>query len=181
MGENQDQSLLECSPEEYVHYKRWYNMPEGPEKERTGPLIPSFSSLDPPHRFRRIQYLHFRTWCNLHDEEEKNRMQKLIQPPPVSNYAERYPFRESHLWDALALTPRERYACWEQASLHTFFCLMYRNKIIKPLCKIIIEFINPYTTQNIVNARIRAEEKVVNDELARVRDKQPREDLRLFR
>ena len=171
MGDDQEPSMYECAPEEYKHYQTWYNMQEGPEKQTTSPLVPSFSSLSPTARFRRVQYLHFRTWCNLPNEVEKQRMKMLLQPPPVSNYVERYPFRESHPWDALALTARERYALWEGATIRTFCFLMDQAKLIQPLGKIIIDFMNPYTPKNIIRARIRAQKRRNYEELARVGQK----------
>jgi len=179
MGDEPDLSLSKCSPEEYGHYIRWYDMEEGPEKQLMGPLTPSFSSLDSPARFRRVQYLHFHTWRAVHDEEKKLRMRRLLQPPPVSNWAERYPLvPESHPWNSLGFSVRERYACWEKACIFLVFRLMNRENVIKPLCRIIIDFFNPYTSKNIVRAGLRAEKKKLNDELARVVNKRQIQEFR---
>jgi len=149
--------MFDCSPGEYLHYQRWYNMQEGDEKQETSPLLPSFSSLLPEASFQRVQYIHFRTWCNSSDEE-KQQMRMLLQHPPISNYAARYPLRESHPWDSQVLSARERYACWEEATVQSFLRVMCRKQVTKPLRKMIMEFLNPYTENNLARERIRARE-----------------------
>lgn len=139
------------------HYRIWYNMADGVKKLRKGPLCYPFKLLCPADRFHRIQHLHFRTWCNLPAGREKERMPMLIERPPVSNYVWRYP--PHHPWDDLSLTGIARYTCWEKTSIFTVFRVMVRNQVIKPLCKNIIEFLNPYTKENMARARRKAEER----------------------
>ena len=151
--------IPEYSIEEQNHYRIWYNMPEGAAKLLKGPLGHPFSRLSAADRFKRIQHMHFRTWCNLPAGPEKDGMPMLVARPPVSNYVWRYPACQPRPCDNWNLDPRARYACWEQACIHTFCRVMNRNKVIMSLCRIIIDYFNPYTPGNVVRAKKIEEEE----------------------
>ena len=89
---------------------------------------------------------------NLPAGPENERM-PMLRTPNRSDPVLRDPAREQRPWDNLRLKPRARYAVWEEACLHTFFCVMYLKKVVKPVRKIIIEFFNPYTPGNMLRTK----------------------------